>query len=125
MPETVVMVATSYPRFAGDTVGTFMEPIAHGVAARGHAVHLVLPWHARFTRPAREGGVTFHPFRYAPHPRLNVFGYAGALEADVRLRWAAYAAAPSPSARSRRSALQAVIQPARAKVARATRPAAA
>jgi glycosyltransferase involved in cell wall biosynthesis len=57
-------------------------------------VHLVLPWHARFTRPAREGGVTFHPFRYAPHPRLNVFGYAGALEADVRLRWAAYAAAP-------------------------------
>ena len=45
MPETVVMVATSYPRFAGDLVGTFMEPIARGVAARGHAVHVVLPWH--------------------------------------------------------------------------------
>lgn len=94
MPETVVMVATSYPRFAGDTVGTFMEPIAHGVAARGHDVHMVLPWHPRFTRPAREGGVTFHTFRYAPHPSLNVFGYAGALEADVRLRWAAFASAP-------------------------------
>ena len=94
MPETVVMVATSYPRFPGDTVGTFMEPIAHGVAARGHDVHMVLPWHPRFARPAREGGVTFHTFRYAPHSRLNVFGYAGALEADVRLRWAAYASAP-------------------------------
>src|SRR5690606_6877031 len=35
----VVMVATSYPRFPGDTVGTFMEPIAQGVAARGHDVH--------------------------------------------------------------------------------------
>jgi glycosyltransferase involved in cell wall biosynthesis len=94
MPETVVMVATSYPRFPGDTVGTFMEPIAHGVAARGHDVHLVLPWHPRFARGQREGGVTFHPFRYAPHPSLNVFGYAGALEADVRLRWTAVAAAP-------------------------------
>jgi glycosyltransferase involved in cell wall biosynthesis len=94
MPETVVMVATSYPRFPGDTVGTFMEPIAHGVAARGHEVHLVLPWHPRFARPTREGGVTFHTFRYAPHPGLNVFGYAGALEADVRLRWAALASAP-------------------------------
>jgi glycosyltransferase involved in cell wall biosynthesis len=94
MPEIVVMVATSYPRFPGDTVGTFMEPIAHGVAARGHEVHLVLPWHPRLSRPSREGGVTLHPFRYAPLPRLNVFGYAGALEADVRLRWSAYAAAP-------------------------------
>jgi phosphatidylinositol alpha-1,6-mannosyltransferase len=94
MPETVVMVATSYPRFPGDTVGTFMEPIAHGVAARGHDVHMVLPWHPRFARPAREGGVSFHTFRYAPHPSLNVFGYAGALQADVRVRGAAFAAAP-------------------------------
>jgi glycosyltransferase involved in cell wall biosynthesis len=94
MPETVVMVATSYPRFPGDTVGTFMEPIAHGVAARGHAVHVVLPWHPRLARQGREGGVTFHPFRYAPHHSLNVFGYAEALEADVRLRWSAWAATP-------------------------------
>lgn len=94
MPETVVMITSSYPRFAGDTVGTFMEPIAHGVAARGHEVHLVLPWHPRLQRPAREGNVFFHPFRYAPHPGLNIFGYAEALEADVRLRWKAFVAAP-------------------------------
>jgi len=89
-----VMIATSYPRFPGDTVGTFMEPIAHGVAARGHAVHVVLPWHPRLQRPAREGNVYFHPFRYAPHRSLNIFGYAEALEADVRLRWKAFVAAP-------------------------------
>ena len=65
------MVATSYPRFPGDTVGTFMEPIAHGMAARGHDVHMVLPWHPRWTRPPREGGVTFHLFRYAPIQSLN------------------------------------------------------
>jgi len=60
------MVATSYPRFPGDTIGTFMDPIARGVAARGHEVHVVLPWHPRWARPAEEHGVRFHLFRYAP-----------------------------------------------------------
>lgn len=90
----VVMVATSYPRFPGDTVGTFLEPIAHGLAARGHQVHLVLPWHPRWQRGARDGDVHFHLFKYAPLPSLNIFGYAGALEADRRLRGAAVVAAP-------------------------------
>lgn len=88
------MVASSYPRYPGDTVGTFMEPIAHGLAARGHDVHMVLPWHPRWTRGEREGGVHFHLFRYAPHSSLNLFGYAGALDADVRLRLRAVAATP-------------------------------
>ena len=92
--HTVVMVATSYPRFPGDNVGSFMEPIAHGVAARGHEVHLVAPWHPAVTRPPREDGVHFHFFRYAPLDVLSVFGYAGALRADVRLRPLAYAVAP-------------------------------
>jgi glycosyltransferase involved in cell wall biosynthesis len=88
------MVATSYPRFEGDTVGTFMEPIARGVAARGHEVHLVLPWHPRLARPHVEHGIHFHPFHYAPAGALHVFGYAGALREDVRLRGAALAVAP-------------------------------
>ena len=94
MPETVVMVATSYPRFAGDIHGTFMEPIARGLAARGHAVHVVLPWHPKLDRPLEGGGVTLHPFHYAPHPSLNVFGYAEGLKADVALKWTAWASAP-------------------------------
>lgn len=92
--HTVVMVTSSYPRFAGDLAGTFVEPIAHGVAARGHTVHVVAPWHPRVERPGREGGVHFHFYRYAPARGLNVFGYAGALRADVSLRWAACAVTP-------------------------------
>jgi len=92
--HVVVMVATSYPRFPGDTVGTFMEPIAKGVAARGHEVHVVAPWHPLVRRAAEEDGVRFHFFRYAPAESLNVFGYAAALEADVRLRRAAWLIAP-------------------------------
>jgi glycosyltransferase involved in cell wall biosynthesis len=94
MAEVVVMVTTSYPRFPGDSVGTFMEPIARSVAARGHAVHVVAPWHPLVNRPAEEHGVRFHFYRYAPLRSLNVFGYAAALRADVSLKGAACIAAP-------------------------------
>ena len=80
--HVVVMVTTSYPRFPGDHVGTFMEPIAKSVAARGHEVHIVAPWHPLVHRGAREDGVRFHFYKYAPVRSLNVFGYAAALRAD-------------------------------------------
>ena len=88
------MVASSYPRFPGDGVGSFMEPIAKGVAARGHAVHLVAPWHPAITRPAEEDGVRFHFYKYAPIAALSVFGYASGLRADTAVRGAAWLAAP-------------------------------
>ena len=88
------MVASSYPRFRGDSVGSFMEPIAQGLAARGHEVHLVAPWHPRWDRPKVDGGVHFHLFRYAPLATLNTFGYAEGMRADVRLRGSAVAVAP-------------------------------
>ncbi len=92
--RTVVMVTSSYPRFEGDAIATFMAPIAAGVAARGVDVQLVAPWHPRWARPAAEHGVTFHLYRYAPAASLNVFGYAEALRADVGLRVSAVATMP-------------------------------
>lgn len=94
MRHVVVMVTTSYPRFPGDSVGTFMEPIAKHVAARGHEVHVVAPWHPRVTRGKVEDGVFFHFFKYAPLEALNVFGYAAGLRADETLKGAAWMAAP-------------------------------
>jgi glycosyltransferase involved in cell wall biosynthesis len=109
-PQRVVMVATSYPRFPGDTVGTFIEPIARGLAARGHDVHMVLPWHPRWQRDRHEAGVTFHLFKYAPLRRLNIFGYAGPLDADERLRGAAVAATPFAVAAGWRTAARVARQ---------------
>jgi glycosyltransferase involved in cell wall biosynthesis len=93
--HVVVMVATSYPRFPGDGVGSFIEPIAKEVAARGHEVHLVAPWHPAIRRAPVEDGVIFHFFRYTPVPALAVFGYAAGLRADTNLRGAAWAVAPA------------------------------
>lgn len=93
--EVVVMVASSYPRFAGDGVGSFMEPIAKGVAALGHEVHMVAPWHPAVTRRPVEDGVHFHFFRYAPTAALHVFGYATSLRADTAIRPAAWMMTPA------------------------------
>ncbi len=94
MRHVVVMVTTSYPRFPGDGVGSFMEPIAKNVAARGHEVHLVAPWHPAITRGPVEDGVCFHFFHYAPTESLNVFGYAAGLRADTHLKRRVWAVAP-------------------------------
>jgi glycosyltransferase involved in cell wall biosynthesis len=94
MNQRIVMVASSYPRFEGDSVGSFMEPIAQGIAARGHEVHLVAPWHPKWNRPKIDRGVHFHLFHYAPVQSLNTFGYAEGMRADVRLRASAVAVAP-------------------------------
>ena len=102
--HVIVMVTTSYPRFPGDSVGTFVEPIAKGIAARGHTVHLVAPWHPLVRRPREEDGVSYHFYRYAPLPSLNVFGYAAAMRADVSLRGSAIAVAPLALAQGWRTA---------------------
>jgi phosphatidyl-myo-inositol dimannoside synthase len=94
MRHVVVMVASSYPRFPGDHTGSFMEPIARGVAALGHEVHMVAPWHPLVLRPAEEAGVQFHFYRYAPFGAPHTFGYGGSLHADVTLRLSALAVTP-------------------------------
>jgi glycosyltransferase involved in cell wall biosynthesis len=93
MRHRVVFVTSSYPRFPGDAIGSFMEPIARSVARRGHDVHVVAPWHPTLRRPDEER-VRFHFFKYAPVRRLNVFGYAQALRADTDLTLNAWLAAP-------------------------------
>ena len=106
MRHVVVMVTSSYPRFSGDSVGTFMEPIATTIAAHGHEVHVVAPWHPLLQRGPEERGVHFHFYKYAPIHSLNVFGYAAAMRADVSLRGASIMAAPLALAQGWRMARQ-------------------
>lgn len=86
------MLTSSYPRFPGDVTAPFIESIARGVAARGHAVDVVLPHHPELRRSADEP-VRFFPYRYAPD-RLSRWGYAQSLAADVRVRRPMYLLLP-------------------------------
>ncbi|MBI3932535.1 MAG: glycosyltransferase [Acidobacteria bacterium] len=89
----VLMVTSSYPKFPGDVTAPFIESIARGVAARGHAVDVLLPHHPDLRRGEDEP-IRFFPYRYAPSDGLCLWGYAQSLEADVRVRREVYLLAP-------------------------------
>jgi glycosyltransferase involved in cell wall biosynthesis len=89
----VLMIASSYPKFPGDVTAPFIESIAHAVAARGHAVDVLLPHHPDLRRPPGEP-VRVLPYRYAPREEWSLWGYAQSLESDVRVRRGMYLLAP-------------------------------
>lgn len=90
----VLMLATSYPKYAGDTTAPFIEEIAAGVAAQGVHVRMLLPFHRDFRHAPVERNIELVTFRYAPIPALAIWGYAESLQADVGLRANALYAAP-------------------------------
>ena len=87
------MVASSYPKFPGDVTAPFIESIAHAVAARGHAVDILLPHHPDLRRPPGEP-VRVLQYGYAPREEWSLWGYAQTPESDVRVRRGMYLLAP-------------------------------
>ena len=110
----ILMLASSYPKYPGETTAPFIEEIAAGVAARGHAVTLLAPWHPEVRRPPVERGVRLRFFRYAPHPALNIWGYAQSLLSDTHIKRRTLAAAPFALAASALALLRALAAARRA-----------
>ncbi|NTV63893.1 MAG: glycosyltransferase family 4 protein [Oscillochloris sp.] len=90
----ILMLASSYPKYPGETTAPFIEDIAAGAVARGHDVALLAPWHPGVRRAPIERGVKLRFFRYAPHPSLNIWGYAQSLLSDTHIKRRALMAAP-------------------------------
>ncbi|PDW01688.1 glycosyltransferase family 4 protein [Candidatus Viridilinea mediisalina] len=90
----ILMLASSFPKWPGETTAPFMEEIAAGVAARGHAVTLLLPYHPELQRATVERAVRLRVYRYAPHRALNVWGYAQSLFSDTQVKFRTLVAAP-------------------------------
>lgn len=90
----ILMLASSFPKWPGETTAPFIEEIAAGVAARGHAVTLLLPYHPELRRGPDERGVRLRQYRYAPLPALNVWGYAQSLLSDTAIKGRTLAAVP-------------------------------
>src|SRR5262249_13568171 len=89
----VLMIASSYPKYPGDTTAPFIESIAQAVAARGRAVDVLVPHHPDLRRPAGET-VRVIDYRYAPREEWSLWGYAQSLESDVRVRPGVWLLAP-------------------------------
>ncbi len=90
----IAMLTSSYPKWPGETTAPFIEEIAAHVAARGHQVHVLMPYRSDLRRESCERGVHLHTYRYAPAQSLEVWGYAAALHGDVGLKPTTAAAIP-------------------------------
>lgn len=90
----VLVLTSSYPRFAGDATAPFIESTVTHVARLGHEVHLVVPEHREWAHPAVEDGVHFHPYRYSPWRSWTPWGYSQSLAAGTKLHRSLYALAP-------------------------------
>lgn len=106
----VLMLTTSYPKYSGETTAPFIEEIAAGLAARGHTIRLVAPWHPDIRRAPTERGVALEFFPYAPHPALNIWGYAQSLLSDTQIKRRTLAVLPFALAGTLRALQQALAR---------------
>ena len=90
----VLHLATTYPLHATDSSAAFVEALAEALCVRGHAVHVLLPWHPQLVLEREGHNAVLHSFQSTPLRNWHPWGYAQSLTADRSLRWDAYAAAP-------------------------------
>lgn len=91
--KSILFLTQTYPRFAGDTAGPFIQELARGLVRGGDRVTVLTP-HAEGIRASwNDDGVTVRSFRYAPQA-FEQLGYSRSLDADERMKKAAAAVAP-------------------------------
>jgi len=89
----ILMITTTYPRFDGDTAAPFIGSIAEGIAALGHSVHVIAPFHPQLKDGVRNG-VTVHSYHLPGDKKKPLWGYAQSMESDVKLKKKVFAVAP-------------------------------
>ncbi len=97
----VLFLTQTFPRFADDTAGPFIQELARGLVAGGDEVTVLTP-HSRGVADAWEvDGVRVESFRYAPET-IEVIGYSRSLDRDESIRAAAFLATPLYALSARR-----------------------
>lgn len=99
----ILMIATTYPRFEGDTAAPFIASIAEGIVKLGHTVDMVLPFHPKL-QAGNRNGVALHPYHVPGDRKHPIWGYAQSMEADVKLKRAVLAVTPFALAATLRAA---------------------
>jgi glycosyltransferase involved in cell wall biosynthesis len=92
----IAILTSSYPRYAGDGVGSFVKSLAESLVALDHEVHVLAPYDPAVRPDVTAAGrcPQVQRFRYIWPDSLALVGHARSLEADVRLRPAAYGLIP-------------------------------
>jgi glycosyltransferase involved in cell wall biosynthesis len=89
----ILTVATTYPRWEGDSEPSFVHDLNRHLVARGHEVTAVVPHAANARVSEQVDGVRIERFRYAPEPFETLF-YDGGAMPKLRNSWRARLALP-------------------------------
>ena len=84
-PARVLVLASTFPRWEGDSMPPFIRHLGDALAARGFEIHVLAP-HTFGAAPEEHlGALHVHRFRYAP-PRLEQLAYGGGILENLRAR---------------------------------------
>jgi glycosyltransferase involved in cell wall biosynthesis len=89
----ILVMASNFPRWSGDSWSPFILFQAEGMARLGHEVHVLAPHAPGAATTERFGAVTVHRFRYAPD-RWQVLAYGGGILQNLRRRPLAWVLVP-------------------------------
>ena len=92
----ILQLTSSLPLSPTGSSAPFILHIGRALAARGHDVHLVAPYHPDLQWGEQEGNLPegnlpegnlhLHFFKYAPFRGWHIWGYGQSLQSDVRLK---------------------------------------
>lgn len=88
----LTVVASSYPRYAGDVAAPFVQSICEHLAQLGHTVEVVAPYD-QLVRPTT-ATIKVHRYRYAPLDGWHIMGHARSLAGDMRFRGSVFLLLP-------------------------------
>jgi glycosyltransferase involved in cell wall biosynthesis len=96
------MITLGYPKHPGDPTAPFIDAIAQNLAARGHSIDVVLPYHPEF-RHAESDAIHFFPYKYSPVSQFAPWGFGNAFGPKSRIRASTALVLPSVALSLRRS----------------------
>lgn len=82
----ILCITSTYPRFKGDGVGSFIHSLCYNLVQLGHKVQVFAPYDL-FVDPNWQPGVSVERIRYIWPNALSMLGHARSLKNDMSLKW--------------------------------------
>ena len=85
----ITVITSTYPRYQGDGVGSFIHSMSANLVRLGHQVIVFAPYDPEVI-PGWQSDVGVRRIRYVLPSRWSRLGHARSLSGDVHLQWHAY-----------------------------------
>jgi len=85
----ITVITSTYPRYQGDSVGSFIHSLSYSLTQLGHDVTVLAP-HDPAVVADWQSDVNVKRIRYVWPASWSLLGHARSLASDVRLKWHAY-----------------------------------